>query len=160
MVEDAPGLVDNFTALSGARLPGHAEHQGTFNIIYSTSLGEMDLDINYGFVYSSDVFNITGDNDAPLVDDDGNSGDFGGEAIPSYDVHHFSATLSKDSWTLQAFVDNLFDEEYVTGTRTTRRFLQDERTGPGNNIGGFTLRSYGNFVGAPRTVGLRATYGF
>ncbi|KZX58360.1 TonB-dependent receptor [Halioglobus sp. HI00S01] len=160
LVEDAPGLVGNFTALSGARLPGHAEHQGTFNIFYSTSLGEMDLDINYGFVYSSDVLNVTGGGDDPLVDSDGNPGDFGGEAIPSYDVHHLSATLSKDSWTLQAFVDNLLDEEYVTGTRTTRRFLQDERTGPGNNIGGFTLRSYGNFVGAPRTIGLRATYSF
>jgi outer membrane receptor protein involved in Fe transport len=160
LVDDAPGLVGDFTGLSGARLPGHAEHQGTFNLIYSTNLGDMDLDVNYGFIYSGDVYNITGGPDDPLLDEDGNPADFGGEAIPSFDVHHLSATLSKDMWTVQAFVDNLFDENYITGTRGTRRFLQDERSGPGNNIGGFTLRSYGQFVGAPRTMGLRATYSF
>ena len=160
LVDDAPGLVGDFTGLSGARLPGHAEHQGTFNLIYSTNLGDMDLDVNYGFIYSGDVYNITGGPDDPLVDEDGNPADFGGEAIPSFDVHHLSATLSKDMWTVQAFVDNLFDENYITGTRGTRRFLQDERSGPGNDINGFTLRSYGQFVGAPRTMGLRATYSF
>lgn len=160
LVEDAPGLVDDFTALSGARLPGHAEHQGTFNLTYTTDFRDMDLALNYGFVYSGDIYNITGGDEDRLVTDAGEPADFGGEAIPSYDVHHLSATLSKNTWTVQAFVDNLFDEYYVTGVRNTRRFLRDERVGPGNDIGGFTLRSYAQFVGAPRTFGLRATYGF
>jgi iron complex outermembrane receptor protein len=160
LVDDAPGLVGDFTALSGARLPGHAEHQGTFNLTYTTYLAEMELAVNYGFVYSGDIYNVTGGAEDPLVDEDGNPADFGGEAIPSYDVHHLSATLSKDMWTLQAFVDNLFDEEYITGTRSTRRLLADEQSGPGRDVGGFTLRSYGQYIGAPRTIGLRATYSF
>lgn len=160
LVDDAPGLVEDFDARSGARLPGHAEHQGTFNLTWYTNLSDMELAVNYGFVYSGDIYNVTGGDEDPLVDEDGNPADFGGEAIPSYDVHHLSATLSKDMWTLQAFVDNLFDEFYITGTRSTRRLLADERTGPGRDIQGFTLRSYGNFVGAPRTFGLRATYSF
>ncbi len=161
LTENAPGLVGPFDALSGTRLPGHAEHQGTFNITYDTTVwDDVDLTVNYGFIYSGDIFNIPGGDEDTLVDSDGNPGDRGGEAVPSYDVHHLSATFAKDNWTVQAYVDNLFDEYYVVGTRTSRRFLQDEQTGPGNNIGGFTLRSYGQFVGAPRNLGVRLTYSF
>ena len=105
-------------------------------------------------------FNIPGGDDDPLYDDFGMPGDRGGEAIDSYDVHHLSATLSKGSWRVQAYIDNIWDEYYITGTRTTRRFLQNERTGPGEQINGFTLRSYGEYVGLPRNIGLRVTYSF
>ncbi len=161
LVEDAPGLVGPFTALDGARLPGHAEHQGTFNVTYSSVLGNnIEVDVNYGIVYMGDVYNIPGGDDDPLVDDMGNPGDRGGEAIDSYDVHHLAATFTRDRWRVQAYIDNLWDEEYVTGTRTSRRFLQDERRGPGNSINGFTLRSYGNYIGLPRNYGVRFTYSF
>ncbi|MHA7814961.1 MAG: TonB-dependent receptor [Pseudohaliea sp.] len=162
LVEDAPGLVDDFTGTEGARLPGHAEHQGTFNVTYSTMvLDGIDLAVNYGIVFSSDVYNVTGgDETGALIDPaTGEAADFGGEAIPEWDVHHLSATFSRDQWSVQAFVDNLWDEYYVTGTRNTRRFLQNG-VGPGTQIGGFTVRSYGNFVGAPRTAGIRASYSF
>lgn len=162
LAEEAPGLVGDLTALSGARLPGHAEHQGTLNLTYNTSVFDgVDLAVNYGMVYSSEVYNITGGDQDPLIDPaTGAPADFGGEAIPEYDVHHLSATFSKDNWTLQAFVDNLWDEYYVNGTRLTRRFLQNEATGPGIQKGSFTLRRYGAFVGTPRTAGIRATYAF
>lgn len=68
-------------------------------------------------------------------------GDRGGEAIPSYDVHHISATFRRDKWTLQAYVDNVWDEYHVTGIRTSRRFLADERNGPGTAVNGVTRRS-------------------
>lgn len=161
--ERAPELVDIFDALAGARLPGHAEHQGSLNINYDTQvLNGWDLTVNYGLVFSSDVFNVVGGDEDPLVDAffGDEPGDFGGEAIPSYDVHHLSATLRQDAWTLQAYVDNLWDEYYITGTRNTRRFLQNERTGPGNDIAGFTLRSYAQYVGTPRTFGFRVNYEF
>ena len=61
---------------------------------------------------------------------------------------------------VQAYVDNLTDEYYITGTRTTRRFLQDFDNGPGNTINNFTLRTYGQYVGAPRNYGVRVTYSF
>jgi outer membrane receptor protein involved in Fe transport len=163
LTERAAELVGFYDALSGARLPGHAEHQGSFNINYDTQvLDGWDMTVNYGLVFSSDVYNIVGGDEDPLVDAffDDEPGDFGGESIPGYDVHHLSATLRKDAWTLQAYVDNLWDEYYITGTRVTRRFLADERSGPGRNIEGATLRRYGQFVGTPRTFGFRVNYDF
>jgi len=142
-------------------LPGHAKHQGALNVIYSTIVFDnVNLDVNYGIVYSGNVFNIPGGGEDTLVDADGNPADRGGEAIDSYDVHHLAATFRRANWSVQAFVDNLWNEYYVTGTRTSRRFLQNERTGPGNSINGFTLRSYGEYVGLPRNYGVRFTYSF
>ena len=163
LTERAAELVGPFDALSGARLPGHAEHQGSVNINYDTQvLDGWDLTVNYGFVFSSDVYNIVGGDRDPLVDffDNDAPADRGGEAIPSYDVHHLSATMRRDAWTLQAYVDNLWNEYYITGTRTTRRFLADERAGPGRDVAGFTLRNYGQYVGTPRTFGFRVAYDF
>lgn len=161
LVADAPGLVGDFTALDGARLPGHAEHQGSVNLTYTTMVADnIEMNINYGLIYSSDVFNITGGDRDPLRTADGMPADRGGEAVPSYDVHHLSATFRRDNWTVQAYVDNLFDEYYFLGTRTTRRFLQNERTGPGNEINGFNLRSYGRYIGTPRNLGVSVSYSF
>lgn len=162
LTADAPGLVGPFDAADGTRLPGSPEHQGTINVTYNTTVFDgIDLAINYGVVYTGDIYNIPGGDRDPLVDPaTGLPADRGGEEIPSYDVHHLSATFRKDQWMLQAYVDNLTDEYYITGTRTTRRFLQDEATGPGNDINGFTLRTYGNYVGAPRNYGVRVTYEF
>ena len=162
LTDTAPGLVGPFDALDGTRLPGSPEHQATFNITYNTTIWDsVDLAINYGVVYTGDIYNIPGGDKDPLVDPDtGAPGDRGGEEIPSYDVHHLSATFSKDAWLVQAYVDNLTDEYYVLGTRTSRRFLQDEQTGPGNSYNGFTLRSYGQYVGAPRNMGVRVSYQF
>ena len=170
----APGLVGPFNALEGSRLPGHAEHQGSFNITYNTDIfNGVDLSINYGFVYTSDVFNIPGGNKdtltetVPIDPDNPDLGtmdipaDRGGEAIPSYDVHHLSATFEKDNWSVQGFIDNVWNEYYILGTRVNRRndILQTEN-GPGFQVGGFTLRSYGQYVGAPRNIGVRLNYKF
>ena len=162
LTDTAPGLVGPFDALDGTRLPGSPEHQATFNVTYNTTIWDsVDLVINYGVVYTGDIYNIPGGDKDPLVDPDtGAPGDRGGEEIPSYDVHHLSATFSKDAWLVQAYVDNLTDEYYVLGTRTSRRLLQDEQTGPGNSYNGFTLRSYGQYVGAPRNMGVRVSYQF
>jgi len=160
LTEFAAGLVGPLNALAGSRLPGHAEHQGSLNLTYSKSMLGGEVDFNYGVVYSGDVFNAVGGDEDTLTNADGTPGDRGGEAIPAYDLHHLSATYSRDNWSAQVYVDNLFNEYYITGTRTTRRFLQNEQTGPGNLINGFTLRTYGQFVGSPRSVGMKVTYDF
>ncbi len=162
LTADAPGLVGPFDALDGTRLPGSPEHQASLNVTYRTTVFDgVDLAVNYGVVYHGDVYNIPGGDKDPLVDPDtGLPGDRGGEEIPSYDVHHLSATFTKDQWMLQAYVDNLTDEYYITGTRTTRRLLQNEQTGPGVTYNGFTDRAYGQYVGAPRNYGVRVTYSF
>ena len=135
LTDTAPGLVGPFDVLDGTRLPGSPEHQATFNVTYNTTIWDsVDLAINYGVVYTGGIYNIPGGDKDPLVDPDtGAPGDRGGEEIPSYDVHHLSATFSKDAWLVQAYVDNLTDEYYILGTRTSKRFLQDEQTGPGNS---------------------------
>ena len=163
LTERAPGLVGPCDALSGARLPGHPEHQVGFNLIYSTQfLNDYDLDVNYGLVYSSNIYNGVGGPEDPLVDAENDDApcDRGLEALPSYSIHLLSATVSRNAWSMMAYIDNLFDEYYITGTRTSRRFLQDEQTGPGNVVGLFGLRTYGQYVGNPRTIGLRVTYDF
>jgi len=163
LTERAPGLVGPFDALSGSRLPGHAEHQVGFNLTYSTQiLNGYDLDVNYGLVYSSNIYNGVGGPEDTLVDADNDDApaDRGLEALPSYNIHHLSATVSRGAWSATAYVDNLFDEYVITSTRTSRRFLQDEQTGPGNIVGLFGLRTYGQYVGNPRNFGLKVTYDF
>ncbi|GAB2510344.1 TonB-dependent receptor [Microbulbifer agarilyticus] len=167
LTEDAPGLVGDYSVSAGARLPGHAEHQGSLNLNYTTTvLGNYDLDLNYGLIFASDVYNMVGGPEDPLymIDEDSGeimAGDRGGEAIPGYAVHHMSATLRMDSWTVQAFADNLWNKYYVTGTRSNRSNLEDENNGPGVTwANGFTQRSYGQYVGTPRTIGARFIYSF
>ncbi len=162
LTEYAPGLVGPLDAESGARLPGSPEHQGTLNVTYTDTVFDgMDLRVNYGLVYSGDIYNIVGGDEDPLIDPEtGEGGDYGGESIPSYDVHHLSASLARDGWMVQAFIDNLWDEYYITGTRTTRRYLADEKNGPGLSYNGFIDRGYGQYVGTPRTYGIRLTYDF
>ncbi|HEY8569603.1 TonB-dependent receptor [Microbulbifer sp.] len=165
--EDAPGLVGDYTAEKGARLPGHAEHQGSMNLNYHTQLLGQDLLLNYGLVFASDVYNTVGGPEDPLyyIDEETGeriAGDRGGEAIPGYAIHHISASFEQDSWRVQAYVDNLWNKYYVTGTRNSRRsdILQSETDGPGTLYGDFNLRSYAQYVGTPRTIGARVTYHF
>lgn len=161
----APGLVASFDALAGARLPGHAEHQGSINLRYSTVVwDDVEMDVAYGITYSSDIYNGVGGPDDPLVDPANNNApaDRGLEALPSYSLHSLSATFARNQWRAQVFIDNLWDEYYVTGTRTSRRssILQDEQNGPGVVRNGFTDRSYAQFVGDPRNIGVRVSYEF
>ncbi|MEO0367644.1 MAG: TonB-dependent receptor [Pseudomonadota bacterium] len=160
LTEFAPGLAGPFDVLAGSRLPGHADQKLALNLTYTMEFADGELDLNYGLFYYGDVYNGLGGPEDTLVDGAGNPADRGYEEIPDFDLHNVSATYRKDNWSLQAYVENLFDEYYITGTRTTRRFLQDEQNGPGNSINGFTLRSYGQFVGDPLEVGIRFTYDF
>ncbi len=159
---NSPGLVGNFTALSGARLPGHADHQASLNFTYVMDFLAGDLAINYSAVYVGGIYNGVGGPKDPLIDESDPQNvvdaDFGLEEIPSYNINNVSATYNAEDWSLQLYADNLFNEFYITGTRTSRRFLVNEQTGPGILAGDFTLRSYGQFVGTPRTIGVNFTY--
>ncbi|MES2605790.1 MAG: TonB-dependent receptor, partial [Pseudomonadota bacterium] len=162
LTERAPGLVGPFDALAGARLPGHAEHQGSVNLIYSAQWSDYNVAFNYGVIFTSDVYNIVGGAEDPLVDATAGDApaDRGGESLPGYGVQHVSLTVGKDNWTLQAYIDNLANKYYLTGTKGSRRFLADELNGPGRDINGFTQRSYGQNVGTPLTAGVRLNYTF
>lgn len=161
LTERAVGLVPGNDVLVGARLPGHAENKFTLNLTYSTQMWGGDVDYSYGMTYMGDVYNGLGGPDDPLVNTNtGEPGDFGYEAIPSYDLHRVSATYRKDNWRAQLYVNNVFDQYYVTGTRDSRRFLQNELTGSGVLINGVPRRSYSQYIGLPRVIGINFSYDF
>ncbi|MBV1906028.1 MAG: TonB-dependent receptor [Pseudomonadales bacterium] len=149
LTDDAPGIVGPLTAPDGTRLPGSPKHAGSLDITYTTMvLDGIDLDVNYGLTYTGNIFNIPGgDEEASLASRFG-------ESIDSYTLHHLSATFRKDAWSVQAFVDNLLDKYYVAGTRSTRRLIAENR----GLINDRRIRSYSQYVGTPRNIGIRVGY--
>ena len=143
---------------SGSRLPGSPEHQGSLSLLYATTLGNgLGLDVRYGVSYMGDIVNSLGAEDVPSV------APYRGEKLPSYTLHNLSAKLSGDQWSATVYIDNLTDEYVVTGTRTSRRMLVPFRNtlpGASGNIDGLQLRTYGQYIGRPRTAGVSFTYLF
>ena len=106
--QDSPGLLDDGAdAFEGDRLPGAPRHQGSLLASCATLLGrDVAFEVQYGYSYVGDMLTRIGLR-------------AGGEALPAYDVHNVSASISKDDWTLTFYADNLLDEYAVTGVRQT-----------------------------------------
>ena len=79
-----------------------------------------------------------------------------GEKIPSYSLHSLSAKLGADQWSATLYIDNLTDEYAITGTRVSRRLIEQFR----GTVNGLPLRNYGHYIGRPRTAGVSFTYLF
>jgi outer membrane receptor protein involved in Fe transport len=160
LTDDAPGLVSNLTATAGTRLPGSPENQGSLTLEYDTTVWDgKELDIRYSWVHQGNIFNIPGGGiQLPLDPDNMNmpTNERMGEKLPTYNLHSISATVTAEQWYAQMFVDNLYDEYAIVGTRTTQRLLAENR----GTIGGFSLRSYGRYIARPRTIGLSFGYNF
>jgi len=136
---------------AGSRLPGSPEVQGSLSLLYTTALRNgWSFDVRYGVSYMGDIANSLGAEQFASVEP------WGGEIIPSYTLHDLTIGIASDQWTAALFVDNLTDEYAITGTRTSRRLLAENR----GLINGLPLRTYGYYVGRPRTAGLRFTYDF
>ncbi|MFT6955722.1 MAG: iron complex outermembrane receptor protein [Halieaceae bacterium] len=128
----------------GDRLPGSPEQQGSIFATYIYPMKNIDLTVNYGISAVGDVLTKAG-------------GRAGGEALPGYAVHNFSAIVATDSWDVTLYADNLLDKYAVTGVRSDTNFLQTAADINGDDV---AVRSYGQNVLRPRTIGLRATYRF
>lgn len=140
LATDEPAFVDGDDAFSGDRLPGSPEHSFSFGLTYDTEVfGGMPLLINYGMTYTGDVYTRVGLRDF-------------GEELPSYTLHNLSMTLSGDVWDVTLYSKNLFDKYAVTSTRAGREDIRQ--------VAGFDVRSYGQFINQPRTVGVEFTYNF
>ena len=139
---DSPGLLDGGAdAFAGDRLSGAPRRQGSLLASWAALLGDdAAFDLQYGYSYVGDVLTRIGMR-------------AGGEALPAYDLHNVSASLSKDAWRLTFYADNLFDEYAVTGVRQTPDLI-------GVTEDGFRSRRYFANVLAPRRVGLRVRYAF
>ena len=139
---DSPGLLDGGAdAFAGDRLSGAPRQQGSLLASWAALLGDaVAFDLQYGYSYVGDVLTRIGMR-------------AGGEALPAYDLHNVSASLSRDAWTLTFYVDNLFDEYAVTGVRQTPELI-------GITEDGFRSRRYFANVLAPRRAGVRIRYTF
>ena len=86
--QDSPGLLDGGAdAFEGDRLAGAPRQQGSLLASYATLLGrDVAFEVQYGYSYIGDVLTRIGMR-------------AGGEALPAYDVHNVSASISKDDWT-------------------------------------------------------------
>ena len=80
-----------------------------------------------------------------------------GETLPGYTVHQAAATLRGDAWSLSLYSRNLFNKYAVTGTRSTRDFIQTVADENGDPV---RVRSYMEDVLRPREIGLRFSYDF
>ena len=140
--QDSPGLLDDGAdTFKGDRLSGAPRLQGSLLASYGMMLGSgTALKLLYGYTYVGDVFTRIG-----LRAD--------GEVLPAYDLHNFSAAVSRGNWTLTFYADNLFDEYAVTGVRQTPAQI-------GTTEDGFRARRYFANVHAPRRVGTRIRYTF
>ena len=139
---DSPGLLDGGAdAFAGDRLSGAPRQQGSLLASWAALLGDaVAFDLQYGYSYVGDVLTRIGMR-------------AGGEALPTYDLHNVSASLSRDAWTLTFYADNLFDEYAVTGVRQTPELI-------GITEDGFRSRRYFANVLAPRRAGVRIRYTF
>ncbi len=141
-----PGFSGTFIdGQAGDRLPGSPEDQATLLVGYQLPIGSSwTLDLNYGLSMVGDVITKTGLR-------------AGGETLPGYTVHHASATLRGDAWSLGLYSKNLLNKYAVTGTRSSRAFIQTVADENGDPV---RVRSYLEDVLRPREVGLRFTYDF
>lgn len=151
----APGLVGTISppgfgtvlldGRDGDRLPGSPEDQFSIFGSYVHDLPSgRTLTFNGGYAWQGDVLSRTGDLG-------------GGLTLGSYGVANASAVYDAGKWQATLFVNNLFDEYYETGVVSSPLFNQVLTDADGGPV--FT-RSFYTYVGAPRAIGIRASYKF
>lgn len=151
----APGLVGTISppgfstilldGQDGDRLPGSPENQFSIFGSYVHPLASgRTLTFNGGYSWQGDVLSRTG-------------GRGGGLTLDSYGVANASAVYDAGKWQATLFVNNLFDEYYETGVVSTP--LSNQMVADANGDPVF-IRSFYTYVGAPRAIGIRASYKF
>ena len=151
----APGLVSTISppgfgtilldGQDGDRLPGSPEDQfSIFGSYVHTLASGRTLTFNGGYSWQGDVLSRTG-------------GRGGGLTLDSYGVANASAVYDAGKWQATLFVNNLFDEYYETGVVSSPLSNQIVSDANGDPV---YVRSYYTYVGAPRAIGIRASYKF
>lgn len=159
LTEDAPflfGVIDDqgtalqdyYDGKDGDRLPGAPQQQFSLGISYNTEiLGDKPLSINYGLTAQDEVITKVG-----LRAD--------GETLPGYALSNLSATLNMDSWSVTAYVDNLFNKYAYTSVRRDKSWVGMAQFESQNKDLAELGRVYGHYVTKPRTIGVRINYEF
>lgn len=129
----------------GDRLPGSPRHQFSFFGSYEQPISPtLDLGISYGVTAQSDVIRTIG----------GRGNNF---TLSGFAIHNGAVTLTAEHFSVQLYVDNIFNEFAEGGVRGS-----PERNQIVADINGDPVyaRTFGTFVLPPRTFGLRVTAGF
>lgn len=151
----APGLVGTISppgfgtvlldGQDGDRLPGSPEDQFSLFGSYVHELASgRTVTFNGGYSWQGDVLSRTG-------------GLGGGLTLDSYGVANVSAVYDAGKWQATLFVNNLFDEYYETGVVSSPLVNQIVSDANGDPV---HVRSFYTYVGAPRAIGIRASYKF
>ena len=151
----APGLVSTISppgfgtvlldGQDGDRLPGSPEDQFSIFGSYVHALASgRTLTFNGGYSWQGDVLSRTG-------------GRGGGLTLDSYGTANASAVYDAGKWQATLFVNNLLDEYYETGVVSSPLSNQIVSDANGDPV---YVRSYYTYVGAPRAIGIRASYKF
>lgn len=151
----APGLVGTISppgfstilldGQDGDRLPGSPEDQFSVFGSYVHQLASgRTLTFNGSYSWQGDVLSRTG-------------GRGGGLTLDSYGVANASAVYDAGKWQATLFVNNLFDEYYETGVVSSPLSNQIVADANGDPV---YIRSFYTYVGAPRAIGIRASYKF
>jgi len=146
----SPALLAEYSGFDGDRLPASPEQQFSMGVNYTQDIfDDKVLDVVYGLTYQSDILTRTG-----LRNE--------GEKISGYALSNLSATISAESWSVTLYVDNMFDKYAFTGARSTPRGtgVTDFPSKIGNSATVGQIRSYGHYLTAPRTIGLKFNYMF
>lgn len=142
---DANGNEDRLDGQDGDRLPGSPKNQFAFYASYEWPVSSsVDLGISYNFNAQSNVLRTPG-----------NRGN--GYVIPGFSIHGVALTAKSDSWTAQLYADNVLNKYAVGGVRGNPDYNQVLADINGDPV---YQRTFGEFVLAPRTIGLRLTYSY
>lgn len=143
--DDGNGNEDRLDGLAGDRLPGSPKSKLSLNASYETPLNDtIDLRFGWGMTAQSNVLRTAG-----------NRGN--GYVIPGFAINNFSVAAKTDTWTATLYVDNAFNKYAVGGVRGNPDYNQIVSDINGDPV---YQRTFGEFVLAPRTVGIRLTYDF
>ena len=137
---DAPLL----GASDGDRLPATPEQQITSELRY---IGDhQKFSASYSINYQSDV--LTSVNNVN-----------GGQSLPGFAIHTLTASYDDENWRISAYINNLFNKYAVTSVRNN---LNDVKDINDDTTGGkqFTLRSYGEYITEPRSIGVNVKMKF
>lgn len=143
--DDGNGNEDRLDGLAGDRLPGSPKSKLSLNASYETPLTDtVDLRFGWGMTAQSNVLRTAG-----------NRGN--GYVIPGFAINNFSISAKTDAWTVTLYADNAFNKYAVGGVRGNPDYNQILADINGDPV---YQRTFGEFVLAPRTIGLRFSYDF
>ncbi len=157
LTEDVPSLIrardpNTFARAfedgqKGDRLPGSPESQFSVFGSYEQPIYNGDVFVNAGYSWQSEVLSLTGGRGSSLT-------------LDSFGRANASVGYEQDSWSITAYVENLFNDYSESSVVATELSNAGVNLSPRPLENNFTLRSFRTNVLPPRVVGARLTYKF